>query len=178
MAPENVALCERDRPAHIGLLGGMRVHPNAPGTRCPDIQFHFGAGASISENADPPIPHDGYIIPTLLTPTSRWQVTLRNALPHAEPRIRHNCFRTDDDTRTIIDGTRVALEIASRPALRKRTQPTGRCPIQTPTPTSCPSCVTNAPPIMIAEKAADLIRALPPLPRAAAPGAHAGLAHA
>jgi choline dehydrogenase len=33
---------------------------------------------------------------------------------------------------------------------------------------------TNAPVIMIAEKAADLIRGLPPLPRAAAPHARAG----
>jgi choline dehydrogenase len=37
---------------------------------------------------------------------------------------------------------------------------------------------TNAPTIMIAERAADLIRGLPPLPRTAAPGARAGLAHA
>jgi choline dehydrogenase len=34
---------------------------------------------------------------------------------------------------------------------------------------------TNAPVIMVAEKAADLIRGLPPLPRAAAPHARAGL---
>jgi choline dehydrogenase len=35
---------------------------------------------------------------------------------------------------------------------------------------------TNAPTIMVAEKAADLIRGLPPLPRAAAPEASAGIA--
>jgi hypothetical protein len=43
---------------------------------------------------------------------------------HGQERIRriaflHNYYATDQDTRSIIDGTRVALEIASRPALRK-----------------------------------------------------------
>ena len=51
-------------------------------------------------------------------PASGW-VTLRNALPHAKPRIQHNYYMTEDDTRTIIDGTRIALEIASRRALTK-----------------------------------------------------------
>ncbi len=37
---------------------------------------------------------------------------------------------------------------------------------------------TNAPTIMVADKAADLIRALPPLPHVAVPEAGAGLAQA
>jgi choline dehydrogenase-like flavoprotein len=221
LTPENVALFEAvgRGPLTSGFSEGGAFIRTRPELDAPDIQFHFGGGASIRENADPPIPHDGYtILPTLLTPTSRGRVTLRNALPHAKPRILHNYYTTDDDTRTIIEGTRVALEIASRPALRKlRTgdwavpesdsdadilrfvrhhtrsifHPVGTCALGTVVDAelrvhgveslrvvdasvmpTVPRGNINAPTIMIAEKAADLIRGLPALPHAAAPGAH------
>jgi len=120
--PENLALFEAEGrgPLTSGFAEAGAFIRTRPELDAPDIQFRFCAGASIRENADPPIPHDGYtILTTLLTPTSRGQVTLRNALPHAKPRILHNYYTTEDDTRTMIEGTRVALEIASRPALRK-----------------------------------------------------------
>jgi choline dehydrogenase-like flavoprotein len=140
-------------------------------------------------------------------------VTLRNALAHAKPRILHNYYATEEDRRSIIDGTRVALKIASRPALRKLRQsdwavpesdsdadildfvrhntrtifhPVGTCAMGTVVDAelrvhglqslrvvdasvmpTVPRGNTNAPVIMVAEKAADLIRGLPPLPRAA-----------
>jgi choline dehydrogenase-like flavoprotein len=227
MTPENLALFERDGrgPLTSGFSEGGAFIRTRPELDAPDIQFHFGAAASIRENADPPIPHDGYsILVTPLTPTSRGQVTLRNALPHAKPRIVHNYYATEDDTRTVIDGTRVALDIASRPALRKlRTadwavpdsgsdgdilrfaryntrsifHPVGTCAMGTVVDSelrvhgveslrvvdasimpTVPRGNINAPTIMVAERAADLIRGLPELPRAAAPGAHAGVAHA
>jgi len=226
MTPENVALFEREGrgPLTSGFSEGGAFIRTRPELDAPDIQFHCGGGASIRENADPPIAHDGFtIFPTLLTPTSRGQVTLRNALPHAKPRIVHNYYMTEDDTRTIIEGTRVALEIASRPALRKlRTadwavpesgsdadilafvrhntrsifHPVGTCAmgavvdaqlrvhgveslrvVDASVMPTVPRGNINAPTIMVAEKAADLIRGLPPLPRAT-PEAHAGLAPA
>ena len=122
MTPESLALFEAEGrgPLTSGFSEAGAFIRTRQGLDAPDIQFHFGAGAAPREGADPSVPHDGYtILPTLLTPTSRGQVTLRNALPHAKPRILHNYCTTDDDTRAIIEGTRVALEIASRPALRK-----------------------------------------------------------
>jgi choline dehydrogenase len=224
MTPENLALFEREGrgPLTSGFCDGGAFIRTRPDLDAPDIQFHFAGGASIREAADPPIPHDGFtIFPTLLAPTSRGQVTLRHRLPHAKPRILHNYYATEDDTRSVIDGTRVALEIASRPALRKlrtadwavpesdgdadilqfarrntRTifHPVGTCAMGTVVDSelrvhgverlrvvdasvmpSVPRGNTNAPVIMVAEKAADLIRGLPPLPRQDAPQAHAGL---
>jgi choline dehydrogenase len=224
MTPENLALFEREGrgPLTSGFSEGGAFIRTRPGLVAPDIQFHFGGGAAPRETADPPIPHDGFtIFPTLLSPTSRGQVTLRNRLPHAKPRILHNYYATEDDRRSVIDGTRVALEIASRPALRKlhkadwavpesdsdtdilafvrrntRTifHPVGTCAmgsvvdaelrvhgverlrvVDASVMPTVPRGNTNAPTIMVAEKAADLIRGLPPLSRTAQTQPQAGL---
>jgi choline dehydrogenase len=221
MTPENVALFEREGrgPLTSGFSEGGAFIRTRPGLQAPDIQFHFNGGAVPREGADPPVPEDGFsILPTLLKPTSRGRVTLRNRLPHVKPRILHNYLTTDADRRSMIDGTRIGLEIASRPALRKlrradfaipesgsdadildfvrraaRTifHPVGTCAMGTVVDAELrvrgveslrvadasvmPAISrgnTNAPTIMIAEKAADLIRGLPPLPRAAAKGGH------
>jgi choline dehydrogenase len=224
MTPENLALFEREGRGPLTSVfseGGAFIRTR-PELIAPDIQFHFCGGAAPRENADPPIPHDGFsILATPVKPTSRGQVTLRYRLPHAKPRILHNYYATEDDTRSVIDGTRVALEIASRPALRTlstanwavpesdsdgdilkfarrntRTifHPVGTCAMGTVVDSelrvhgverlrvvdasvmpTVPRGNTNAPTIMIAEKAADLIRGLPPLPRAAQTQAQAGL---
>jgi choline dehydrogenase len=213
MTAENVALFEREGrgPLTSGFCDGAAFIRTRSELDAPDIQFHFAGGASIREAADPPIPHDGFTIyPTLLAPTSRGRVTLRSALPHAKPRILHNYLTTEDDTRTLVEGTRVALDIASQPTLRKLTtaafavprsgsdadilgfvrqhsrtifHPVGTCAMgavvdaelrvrgveglrlaDASVMPTVPRGNTNAPVIMVAEKAADLIRALPPLP--------------
>jgi choline dehydrogenase-like flavoprotein len=122
MTPENVALFEREGrgPLTSGFCDGGAFIRTRPDLNAPNIQLHFAGGASPRDATDPAIPHDGLsILPTLLAPTSRGRVTLRNGLAHAKPRILHNYYAAEDDTRSIIDGTRIALEVASRPALRK-----------------------------------------------------------
>jgi choline dehydrogenase len=213
--PENVDLFEREGRGPLtsgGAEGGAFIRTRPP-LDAPDIQFLFTGGGVPSETADPLLVDDAFtIFPTLLKPSSRGRVTLRNPLPHVKPRIVHHSLTTEDDRRSLIDGTRIGLEIASQPAMRKlrradfavpksdsdadvlefvqrhgRTcyHPVGTCAMGTVVDAELrvhgveslrvadasvmPTIVrgnTNAPTIMIGEKAADLIRGLPPLPPA------------
>ena len=214
--PESAALFEREGrgPLTSGFAEGGAFIRTRPGLTAPDIQFHFCAGPTPRETADPPILDDGFTIqPTLLKPTSRGRVTLRYSLPHVKPRIVHNYLTTEEDQRSMIEGTRIGLQIAARPPLRNLSRadmatprsdsdadilefvrdaartifhPVGTCAMGTVVDAELrvhgveglrvadasvmPKIVrgnTNAPTIMIAEKAADLIRGLPPLPPAA-----------
>ncbi|MFC9907697.1 GMC oxidoreductase, partial [Rhodococcus sp. NPDC127593] len=45
-------------------------------------------------------------------------VTLRTADPATAPRILHNYLSTPEDRQTIIDGIRIALNLADQPALK------------------------------------------------------------
>jgi choline dehydrogenase len=218
MTPENLGLFEREGrgPLTSSVSEGGAFIRTSQALAAPDIQFHFAGVGAPTDAADPPVPEDGFtIFPTLLTPTSRGRVTLRNRLPHVRPRILHNYLMTDQDRRSLVDGTRVALEVASRPALGKlrladlavprsdsdadilefvqhhaRTifHPVGTCAmgavvdaelrvqgveglrvVDASVMPTIPRGNTNAPTIMVAEKAADLVRGRPPLPPAAAP---------
>jgi choline dehydrogenase-like flavoprotein len=45
-------------------------------------------------------------------------VTLRAPLPDSKPKVLCNFLTTDEDRRSMIDGMRIALEIAAQPALK------------------------------------------------------------
>jgi choline dehydrogenase len=225
MRQENVDLFEREGrgPLTSSLVEGGAFLRTRPELEAPDIQLHIAAAAPVREPMlDSPVEDDGCAIgPTLIKPSSRGRVTLRSPLPHARPRILHNYLTTEDDVRSMIDGVRVALDVGSRPPLRKlRTadlavprsdsdadivdfvrqrahtlfHPVGTCAmgavvdaelrvlgveslrvVDASVMPTIPRGNTNAPTIMVAEKAADLVRGLPPLPAVTEAQVRAGL---
>jgi len=211
MTPANLELFAREGrgPLTSSIVESgafVRTRADAP---APDIQHHFFGVALPSSHFGPPVAEHGYTIgPTLLAPTSRGRVTLRNPLAHVKPRIVHNYLTTEEDRRTLLDGIRQALELGERVSLRRgalavprsdsaadllafakqRLQtifhPVGTCAmgavvdaelrvlgidglrvVDASVMPTIPRGNTNAPTVMIAERAADLIRGLDPPPR-------------
>lgn len=91
---------------------------NAP---CPDLQFHFLAGAG-AEAGVPSVPKGASGI-TLnsytLRPKSRGSVTLRSADPRDMPLVDPNFLAEPDDLRISAEGVKISREIFSQPSLQK-----------------------------------------------------------
>lgn len=188
--------------SNIGEAGGFfRTRDGLP---APDVQFHAAPVMFYEEGMGIPTAHAFGFGPCVLKPTSRGKLSLRSAKPGSKPRITHNYFATEEDRNSIIEGIRIALNIAKQPALRSHIKgehqvpksdskadiwnyvqqythtvyhPTSTCSIGTVVDSELrvkgvdglrvvdasvmPSVVrgnTNAPTIMIAERASDLIR--------------------
>ena len=56
--------------------------------------------------------------PVVIKPTSRGRVMLRTPMPDSKPRVLCNFLTTEEDRRSLIEGVRIALDIASQPALK------------------------------------------------------------
>ncbi len=214
MRPENVELFETEGrgPLTSNVGEGAAFIRTRPTLEAPDVQLYFGALMLHEEFLGPLVDHAFQIGPSLLKPSSRGRVTLRSPVPHAKPRILHDYLATEDDRASLAEGVRVALDVASRPALRRITRggfvlpasgssadvaefverhgqtvfhPVGSCGmgrvvdaelrvygvdglrvVDASVMPTIPRGNTNAPTIMVAEKASDLIRGLEPLPRA------------
>jgi choline dehydrogenase len=205
--PENIALLQSEGrgPLTSNIPEAAGFFRTRAGLEAPDVEFHFAPSMFFDEGLTAPSDHGYCFGPVVIHPTSRGRVMLRAPLPDSKPRVLCNFLTTDEDRRSMIDGMRIALEIARQEPLRT----VERAPFMVPDsdsdedllafarragqsvyhPTS--SCAmgavvdselrvygieglrvvdasvmpritranTNAPTIMIAERAADLIRA-------------------
>ena len=129
-SPEAAELYARDSrgPLTSNVGEGGAFVRTRPGLPAPDVQIIFGALMLYDEFLGPLVDDGFFFGPILLKPTSRGRVTLRSPVPHAKPRILSNYLDTQEDRQTLVDGMRVALDIAARPALRAVTRATFRAP--------------------------------------------------
>jgi choline dehydrogenase-like flavoprotein len=92
----------------------MRTRPGLDG---PDIQFHLCPSLFFDEGLTVPHDHGFCFGPGVIKPTSRGRVMLRTPRADSKPIVATNCLSTEEDRASMIAGARVALEMASQPAL-------------------------------------------------------------
>jgi choline dehydrogenase len=118
--PENFALLESEGrgplTSNYPEAGGFfRTRSGLP---APDVEFHFAAAPFFDQGLTPP-PDNGYAFgPVIIKPTSRGKVGLRTPMPDSKPTVRCNFLTTEEDRASMLEGVRIALEIAAQPVLR------------------------------------------------------------
>jgi choline dehydrogenase len=117
--PENFALLEQGQgplTSNLPEAGAFfRTRPDLPG---PDVEFHFSPSLFYDEGLTAPHDHGYAFGPVLVKPAARGRVMLRTPLPESKPCVLTNFLTTEEDRRALVEGTRIALEIASQPALQ------------------------------------------------------------
>jgi choline dehydrogenase len=89
----------------------------AAGRSTPDLQFHFAPAYFMDHGFQNP-DGDGFTLaPTLLDPASVGEIALRSTDPADAPAIRPNYLQEPADLRTLVDGVKLARELARTPAL-------------------------------------------------------------
>jgi choline dehydrogenase-like flavoprotein len=118
--PENIALLQNEGrgPLSSNIPEAGAFFRTRAGLEAPDIEFHFAPSLFFDEGLTAPADHGYCFGPVVIHPTSRGRVMLRAPLPDSKPRVLCNFLATDEDRETMMAGVRMALEIASQPALR------------------------------------------------------------
>lgn len=120
LSPENVERLQTEGrgplTSNVGEAGGFFITQSD--LEAPNVQFHLAPVLFYNEGTGPAIAHGFGQGPCVVKPTSRGSVTLRTADPETAPRIIHNYLDTPEDQQAIIDGLRIAVDLASQPALK------------------------------------------------------------
>jgi choline dehydrogenase-like flavoprotein len=118
--PENFALLESEGrgplTSNYPEAGGF--FRTRSGLEAPDVEFHFAAAPFFDEGLTPP-PDNGFAFgPVIVKPSSCGKVGLRTPMPDSKPTVLCNFLTTEEDRASVLEGVRIALEIASQPSLR------------------------------------------------------------
>ncbi len=101
----------------------------------PDMEFIFRGTAANAHmwmpGIKPPFEDAFAIRPALMRQKSRGEVLLRSADPFDKPRIHYNFLTHPDDLKTIIKGTRLALEVSNQQQMAQfKGRPIGPPPVK------------------------------------------------
>jgi choline dehydrogenase-like flavoprotein len=118
--PENFELLEQESrgplTSNYPEAGGFfRTRPEL---EAPDIEFHFSPSLFYDEGLTAPHDHGYAFGPVVVKPSSRGSVTLRTPLADSKPKVLCNFLTTEEDRAGMVEGVRIALEIAKQPALK------------------------------------------------------------
>jgi choline dehydrogenase-like flavoprotein len=118
--PENIALLESEGrgPLTSNIPEAAGFFRTRAGLDAPDVQFHFAPSLFFDEGLTAPSDHGYCFGPVVIHPTSRGRVMLRAPLPDSKPRVLCNFLTTEEDRRSMLDGMRLALQIAAQEPLR------------------------------------------------------------
>jgi choline dehydrogenase len=118
--PRNFELLESEGrgPLTSNIPEAAGFFRTRPGLDAPDVQFHFAPSMFYDEGLTAPA-DSGYCFgPVVIHPTSRGRVMLRAPLPDSKPRVLCNFLTTEEDRASMLEGMRMALQIAAQPALK------------------------------------------------------------
>ena len=102
--------------SNVGEAGGFVTLGDGP---MPDMQYHVAPGVFLDHGFDRP-DIDGITIgATLVDVKSRGEITLASADPMAHPLIDPRYLSENDDLGVLIEGCKLAREMAREPALRR-----------------------------------------------------------
>jgi choline dehydrogenase len=111
-------LVARTGPLAIGINQGGLFARVLPGSRTPDVQFHFATLSAELAGAKPH-PWPGFTMSVCqLRPESRGRVRIRSTDPFEPPSMQPNYLAAEQDRRCAVAGMRLARALAATAALQ------------------------------------------------------------